>query len=240
MRTRIILTVLLLSAAILSTTACVSVEGSGNVITETREVSGFSGIDLSGSGDVIITQGAEESLTIETDDNIMEDVKAEVDGDTLELGFKSGVRPLSPTRLVFRVSVTDLSRLSVSGSGDFESEMIDTDSLEVKVSGSGTVNIADLSTGKVEVDISGSGEVDLEGTADTQDINISGSGKYLAGDLLCGSVKVDISGSGEATVWAKEKLDANVSGSGSISYYGRPSVDSSSSGSGKINNLGEK
>ena len=40
-------------------------------LTETRDVSDFSRVDLTGVGQVFITQGAEESLTIETDDNFM-------------------------------------------------------------------------------------------------------------------------------------------------------------------------
>ena len=60
------------------------------MITETRQVSNFDSIELSGSGDVIVTQGGSESLAIETDDNVMKYVKAEVEGRTLKLGFEEG------------------------------------------------------------------------------------------------------------------------------------------------------
>ena len=77
-----ILLVLLLLGTIFVVTACGAtiIKGSGNLITETRQVSNFDSIDLSGSGEVIVTQGGSESLTIETDDNVMEHVKAEVVG----------------------------------------------------------------------------------------------------------------------------------------------------------------
>ena len=45
-----------------------TVRGSGNVVTEEREVSGFERVALSGVGQVIVTQGEEEALTVETDD----------------------------------------------------------------------------------------------------------------------------------------------------------------------------
>ena len=233
--------VLLLLAAIFTITACNAIiRGSGDVISETRPVSNFDSIDLSGSGEVIVTQGGSESLSIETDDNVMEYVKAEVEGGTLKLGFKEKVNLISPSRLVFYVGVDDLTGLAISGSGDFEAEMIETDRLDASISGSGDVQIADLTAGEVKARISGSGEIDLAGEAAAQDVAISGSGKYLAGDLCSESVKVSISGSGDATVCATETLDSNISGSGSVDYYGRPSINSSGSGSGKINNLGEK
>ena len=92
MRKRGLLLVVIMLAAVIVTTACNAniVNGSGDLITETREVSDFNGINLSGSGEVIVTQGDTESLTVETDDNVMEHVKSEVRGATLHLGFEEG------------------------------------------------------------------------------------------------------------------------------------------------------
>ena len=214
--------------------------GSGDVITETKEVSNFDSIALSGSGEVVIVQGGNETLTIETDDNVMEHVKAEVRGGRLELGFEDGLNLISPTRLIFSVGVDDLSELSISGSGDIEADNLDTNRLKMTVSGSGDVQIGHLTADEVEAMIGGSGEIDLAGEATTQDVTISGSGKYRGGDLLGESVEVKVNGSGDATVWATESLTADINGSGSVGYYGRPSINMSGSGSGDINNLGDK
>lgn len=240
------LTIILLAlTAILTTAACSSIiRGSGELVTESRQVRNFDRISLEGMGEVQVTQDGRESLSIETDDNIMEYVKADVEGRTLKLGLKEGVsifNMIFPSRLIFTLGVDDLNGVSISGSGDIEAGLIETDQLEVLISGSGKVQISNLTAGEVIAEISGSGEVDLAGgeTAE-QDISISGSGKYLAGDLCSAAVQVSVSGSGTATVCADETLEADISGSGSINYYGRPSLRSSSSGSGSINNLGEK
>lgn len=235
-------------AAILSVTACnagvSAISGSGNVITEDRQVTNFDRIALEGSGEVIVTQGGSESLTVETDDNVMEYVKTEVEGGTLTLGLvtgiPTGVNVQSTTRLIFYVGVDDLTGLSISGSGDIEAKTIDTERLDASISGSGKVQISNLAAGEVNADISGSGEVDLAaGKAVEQDISIGGSGRYLAGELCGAAVKVSVSGSGEATVCATETLEADISGSGNVNYYGRPSINVSGSGSGQLNNLGE-
>jgi hypothetical protein len=231
--------VLMLFVTILVITACDSIiVGSGDRITETRQVANFDSIDLSGSGKVIVTQGGSESLSIETNENAMEHVKAEVENGTLILGFEEGINLISTKGLTFYVDVDELTGLTVSGSGDIESDMIETDSLDARISGSGSLQIADLSADDVKAQISGSGKIDLAGNAADQDITINGSGKYQAGDLCGESVKVDISGSGDATVCATETLNSDISGSGSVDYYGRPSITSSGSGSGKINSLG--
>jgi hypothetical protein len=229
----------LLLVVILALTGCnARVTGSGDLITETREVSNFDAIVLSGSGEVVVTQGESESLSIESDDNIMEHVESKVENGTLKLGFKTGINFISPTHLVFQVGVVELSNLSISGSGEIESDMIDTTRLVTKVSGSGDILISELTASEVLAEISGSGEIYLAGNAAAQDVSISGSGKYLAGELCGPSVKVSISGSGDATVCATETLDSTISGSGDVSYYGRPTINTSGSGSGSIKSLG--
>jgi len=237
---RLLLVVLLL-VGILTVTGCNAIiTGSGDVITETRQVSNFDRIVLSGSGEVIVTQGGSESLSIETDDNVMKHVEVKVENGALKLGFKAGVNIISTTRLIFYVGVDDLSGLTISGSGDIEAGTLQTERLEATISGSGDVQITNLTAGEVKANISGSGEIGLFGDVATQDVNISGSGKYLAGDVCSASVKVSVSGSGDATVCAIDTLDSNISGSGSVNYYGRPSINSQSSGSGSLNSLGEK
>lgn len=233
--------VLLLAGALITVIACsVITLGSGDVITEKRQVSNFDRIVLRGQGVVIVTQGGTESLNIESNANILELVEAKVVDGTLELGLEEGVNIISNSRLTFYVSVDDLSGMSVAGSGEIQANGIGTDRLEVTTGGSGSIQIVDLTVDEVDARIGGSGEINLAGDADVQDITISGSGKYLAGDLCSASVIVSINGDGNATVCATETLDTNITNSGSVEYYGRPSINSSGDGSGQINSLVEK
>ncbi len=242
MRVKRLLLVPLFMVIFLIATACNTrfIRGSGDVVSETREVSGFDGISLSGSGEVIVTQNGNQSLTIETDENVVEQIEARVENGELKIGVKSGFSILSTTRLIFYVEVDELKNVTISGSGDIESESIESDYFGAEISGSGDVQISDLTAVEVYTSISGSGEVDLAGKAANQDVSISGSGKYRAGDLCSESVEVTISGSGDATVCATETLVSKIGGSGSVKYYGHPTVDMSGSGSGKVTSLGEK
>ena len=76
----LIIGILLITACSLSTIQDSRdvITGSGNVITESRDVSGFDGVSHTGIGRVIITQSDTESLTIEADDNLMEYITSEV------------------------------------------------------------------------------------------------------------------------------------------------------------------
>ena len=215
--------------------------GSGDLVTKTYQVSGFDGVSVSGGGDLVIIQDGTESVSVETDDNLMQYVVTEVRNGTLDLYLDNqGLRNFRPTKLIFTVHVKNLTAVTTSGSWDLTSEKIDTDDLSIVVSGSGNVTISDLTAENLSVMISGSGEMDAAGEVTDQDITVSGSGKIRLGDLLSETALINISGSGEATLWVTTSLTAEISGSGTVLYYGNPQTTINTSGSGDIQHLGDK
>ena len=87
--------VVLLLALVLLLAACDGGDqgGSGKVITEERDVSGFDRVHLTGSGVAEIIQGETESLVIEAEDNIMSSIESKVENGTLTLGQKANYQP---------------------------------------------------------------------------------------------------------------------------------------------------
>jgi hypothetical protein len=189
------------------------VEGSGNVITESREVSGFNEIVLGGTGRVVVDVTGTESLTIEAEDNIMPLLETRVRDGRLRL---ETTRSISPTvEIVYTITAATLEGFVISGSGIVEADTID-----------GT---------DFRVDISGSGDVEAEGTlSGLLSVSISGSGEFDGESLTAPEGTVDVSGSGNAVVNITEELEVSVSGSGDVEYLGAPSVDSEVSGSGAV------
>ena len=242
MDTKYLRNALFMAVVMLLVSACgiIPTFGSRNLITESRDVSGFNRVEVSGGGSMDVIQDGTEALTVETDDNLMPFITSEVRGGTLYLGMDSGLRAILPSRLHFTLHVKDLAAIGTSGSWDVVAESLDSGKLTIIISGSGGVAIGALAAEELTTSISGSGELDLAGEAGKLDINISGSGKVLAGDLRSQEVNVRISGSGNVTVWAITTLTVDVSGSGTVNYYGQPQVSFDQSGSGSIHNLGEK
>jgi hypothetical protein len=238
---------LLLSAPAILLCGCVhfdwsdthSVKGSGNVITETREVSQFDRVAISGSGHVSIVQGDKESLTIEADDNLLPLIKSDVTGGLLKVGPENV--NLNPSRTIqYQLHLKHLKELHLSGSLDAEAGAIQSDQLRLMISGSGNIHIAALQAGDLDVHISGSGGLQLSGKVNRQTVRVSGSGSYRAGDCESQDTSVHISGSGDATVWAQQKLEGHVSGSGDVNYYGSPQVNTQVSGSGSVHPVGKR
>jgi hypothetical protein len=220
-----------------------TIKGSGNVVTEERDVSGFDRVALSGFGEVIITQGDEESLTVETDDNLMRYIETKVRGRTLELGFTDDVRRRIPDpskSIIFRLSVIELTALDSSGAGRFEMDELDADRLEVTLSGAGDIRMDSLTASDLVVTVSGAGNIELAGQVKTQEVNLNALGNYNAPDLESQAATVRISGAGSASIWVHDTLDVTISGAGNVDYYGSPEVSEKISGVGRVTSQGDK
>jgi len=236
--------ILPLLALILSSCNLTVVRGSGHLVSETRPASDFNRIELVGSGNVVLTQGSEEALKVEAEDNLMSYLRTEVRGHTLYLGFRDTLANeiIVPTRPVkFYVNLKTLEGLKISGSGNISAHELQAGQLALDVTGSGDIVIDSLTAQTVESSISGSGRVQLsQGTAPEQRVDIGGSGNYQGEKLAGQTVTVKISGSGNATVRAEETLEARITGSGDIRYYGTPRVTESITGSGHLRAEGNR
>ncbi len=212
------------------------VRGSGNLETEEREVSGFDEIQFTGTGNLIIEQGDEESLTIEADDNIIGLIETRVRGDVLHIGYKRGVNIIPTGTIKFYLTVEDLDRIDLSGVGDIDCDGFETDDLEFSISGSGDIKF-NIEAKSIEIDVSGLGDINLSGKVGSHKIQISGSGKYDAEELESKNCEIEISGFGSATVYVSDNLNIEINGAGNVYYKGSPDISQDISGLGRIKSL---
>ncbi|NMC52500.1 MAG: DUF2807 domain-containing protein [Chloroflexi bacterium] len=215
-------------------------EVDGELVREERAVSGFDEVKLEGSGRLQITQDGSEGLRIEARQDVLEKIETRVDGDELIIGFKPGTTLIDSGPIYFYLSVDDLERVHVSGSGNVDMQSLDTPRLEAVVSGSGNMDLDELQAEELNLEISGSGNFETAGEVDQMRIDVSGSGECRMDDLRSQTADVKVSGSGDVVVWVEESLDINISGSGAVKYYGRPQINEHISGSGRVASLGEK
>jgi len=217
-----------------------TVRGTGNSITESRRVSGFDEVELSGIGTLIIEQGISESLEITAEANLMPYLESQVSGGKLRLGVEDFANVQPTEEIVYRLKVIDLASIETSGLGEVRSASLSSDSLRIQISGSGKITIENLQSNQLNVEVSGLGDIFLAGKVEDQRVEISGSGTYSAGGLETNSAEVSISGSGNAVLWVKESLITEISGMGTVEFYGSPVIDSEISGAGKLVSAREK
>ena len=255
---KIFLPLIVLLAIALSACNLTVLSGSGKIVSSNRPVSGFTRLVFDVPGDLTLTQGDKESLSIEGDDNLLEHIKSEVNDGELHIYLALEDGMIEPSKTIrYSLSVKNLEQITLNGSGkimaasftsgQFAVNMngsgeiafgsLKATNLSLGMNGSGNVSITNLSADDVQATVNGSGEYLLQGKATRQHINILGSGEYNARSLQSTQADISVSGSGEGQVWATEKVNIAILGSGEVGYVGKPTITQQISGSGSIHML---
>ena len=189
------------------------VKGSGHVITEQREASGFHGVDVGGVYQVDVTAGKDYSVTVEADDNLVPLIRTEVDGGILKIQSDRRISPKSN----IRVTVT----------------MPNIDSVEV--SGVANVTVNGVKGDDLSIDSSGASKVAVNGESTKLNVEVSGATHVDAASLQVDEATVAASGASNVAVSVSRVLDAHASGASHISYAGSPSeLRKDTSGAGSV------
>jgi hypothetical protein len=225
---------LLFAAALLS--SCQKINGKGDTVSESRTVSGYSGIELSMGATVYFTQGETYSLEIQAQENLMAYIQTDVKGDNLVIREKSGVNLGKHDPIKIYITAPDVNYVAISGSGSINVTGLWTGgSISASIDGSGDIQIENMMAENFTTTISGSGNVKVNGgTVNYENLSIDGSGNIDLRYLESDTTYAKISGAGDIYVKVIRFLDATIDGSGNIYYYGTPVISTHISGSGNI------
>ena len=214
-------------------------EGSGNVIEETREVRDFSRVRLAGFGRLYIERGETESLRIEAEDNLLQYITTEVKGEELDIRWQKNILVTNHEPVNFYLTVKTLDTITLDGAGDIEAPDMRAETFAVNANGAGNFELLNLEADALVVTVSGAGNVTVTGEVMAQTVKINGLGYYQALDLESETAQVEINAAGSATVRVSDDLNATINGAGSIDYYGNPTVSQHVNGVGRISRIDE-
>jgi len=219
---------------LLTVSACDNecITGSGPIVTQTLALDDFSSFTMMGSGRVVLTQGNTQTVRVEGQQNIINQLNRDVRGGHWDIFVEECVR--RSDQLTFYITVPAIDHVALTGSGRIEStNVIESQAISVILSGSGDIEL-DIDTDEVDAAISGSGTIDLSGDADYSDLDISGSGSFRAFGMETRESDVTITGSGSCRVLVEDMLRVRISGSGNVYYRGDPQLEVDITGSGKV------
>lgn len=215
------------------------VKGSGKVVKQTRQLAHFTGVNLNVPGDMVLRLGNTESITIETDDNILPLIESVIEDGVLKIRPIKRNTNLHTRNMRIVVMAKDIDRLTLSGSGSIDSDALKANKLTFDIGGSGSINVRGMDAEAVAISLGGSGDLKSgAGKANSLSVAIGGSGDVDVGRVQASDASVSVAGSGEAIVWANAGLSVTIAGSGDVNYYGDPKVSKSVVGSGEITRVG--
>lgn len=203
----------LLTFAALTLGGChlTGIRGSGNIVTENRQVEEFSSVEAEGAFDIEWVSGP-PSCTIRTDDNLLRHVETSMNGKKLQLEWHGQLHPTHGMKV--RLSSSSMTGVRLTGAVRFSG---------TRLAGKGFY-----------LEGTGATRVTVDGAVDELMATMSGASKLDAESLQVKTAELSISGAGRAEVSASETLKVAISGAGKVTYSGNPSIERHISGAGSI------
>jgi Putative auto-transporter adhesin, head GIN domain len=191
---------------------CNKIVGSGIVKTEQRDIGDFQKVDVSGAMNVEVVADKDFNVTVEADDNLLDKVETELDGDTLKVYSKGRISP--KTKITVKISMPNLE--------------------EIEVSGVSNVTVSSVKNDDFEVRLSGASKLKIDGKTTNAKFDVSGASKFDGENLEIENAEIDNSGASSVLVSVTKNLTADTSGASKVTYIGNPAVEKNVSGASSV------
>ena len=158
----------ILTLGFLSFSSCDKIKGNGEIVSQTRTVTGYTGVALAIDATVYFSTDTLYYLEIKAQQNFLDILESDVEGNnTLILQYRKGVVIGRHEPIEIFIAAPNVHTLTVSASGDiFVTNPWISSYLKTNISGSGNISVSQLDASELRATISGSGNIQVtsEGT----------------------------------------------------------------------------
>jgi hypothetical protein len=203
--------------------------GSGKLVQEERQLSGFVALEVENhiEATVVVDPNQPPRVRLVGDDNLVALMRAEVEGArTLHVYLPKEEVGSWQSRNPLRVEVTvpRLESLSRSGGGTVDVSGRIAERINLTARGGGIVKVRGLDASSITLDVSGGGDVTVEGRASYVKSIMSGGGTLRARELSVEYAQLSSFDGGSTEMRVSSSLYVTAGGGGAVRIIGRPAV----------------
>lgn len=217
--------------------ACQGVIPSGNVVSETREVTAFRQVSI-GSGIRAQLSAGTRDVELRADDNVAPLVETFVEAETLVVRVKRPVAVGAGRTLEVTIRNDLFEGLVASGGSRVTVAATPVARFPIAASGGSEVTVTGLSCTDLVIDSSGGSDVRVSGAASAGDVTASGGSELALVDVPLASLHVVASGGSRVAARVSGSLTGSASGGSTVVITGTPASSVTTSGGAKVR-LGE-
>ena len=257
MRTKGLLSTIMLLGLLFTAQAADHVKGNGKLSSKKITIDDYNSIKIDGVIDFNYEQSdAAPYIEVTVDENLHEYVNINIKDRELSVGFK-GAKVDHYTKFIVKTNSKWLKEVKASGNANFMvnslltgdelkinansnclvqlKEPVKMGKLDLNVSGSANMVINELQADKLECSINGSGTINLKkGEAKEGAYSITSSGEIMAFGVAVPELSCKMTGNGSMEVHSTNNLKANIVGKGKIRYKGPTAVQQKILGKGSV------
>lgn len=208
-----------------------SIKGNGNVVEQNRKTRDFSKIEVSRGMNVYISQGETHKIVVKADENLLDAIETENEGDVLIIRATQNIRSAT-SKKVF-ITVPNLEEIEASSGSNIYSEtkLVFRD-LTVSTSSGSNVKL-EINSEKSEFSSSSGSNINLQGTTTSFKAKSSSGSNIKAEELTAENCDTEASSGSNIWITAKNDFSGDVSSGANIFVYGNPknsNIEKSSGG----------
>ncbi len=178
-----------------------AIVGRGDVKSESREVSFFNKLEVSGAFEVDFKTKDDFSIVVSAQENIIPFIETKVSDDILIIELSKSCS--SNKKLLVEICAPNICNYDISGAVSLIVQEMVGDS-------------------DIVFDVSGAAKIHAVGVVNSLKLDISGAANVDAKGLAAKHVKASISGASKVSVFATETAEVSVSGAAVAKIFGSP------------------
>lgn len=190
------------------------VEGSKNVMKETRKVSSFSKVQVEDAIKAKIAQGSKVKVEVRANDNLMDKIATEVTNGTLYVKYKGSVSTKNAVSEVF-IQMPTVEHITLN------------DAVSAEVT-----DFTDLST--LRLDVNDASNLSISGDADVLDINVADAGNVRGFSFVADNCNVRVTDASQLSISCNKLLEGKVTDASVLRYKGNPTVTAKAAMASKL------
>jgi len=199
-----------------------SVNLSGVVITQEKEISEFTGLSLSGRIKVFYTHNEQANLTLTGDSALLNHVEIFLNDN--ELSIKLNKKVADKNRVEVYLQNPGMNKLDVVAGAIFETTTaINMAALEANASAGGIATVEGEFT-EFKGSASAGGIITVKGYVQHSTFNGSAGAQIQATECIVQYCEVNVSAGAFAKINVEKELNASASAGGTIMYLGSPNI----------------
>jgi len=213
------------------------VHGNGNVETDERMVTGnFSEVKGSAGLDVYLTEGSENKIVVEADENLLEIIETDITNGRLNITTKQNIGRSKSKKV--HVTYKKLDEIYASSGADvIGNSVIKSKKIRLDASSGSDIEV-EVFAKEVLAETSSGADIHVTGKATLLMASSSSGSEINAKELIVINCNADASSGANIIVNVKEKLSTEATSGGNIRYYGNPTaVSNDASRSGNVRKM---
>ena len=213
--------------------SCHYKKGSGNIISEKRNVSSFHGINVSQGVEVELKIAAEKSVTIEADDNFIEDIKTRVSDGVLNISVDEDDINNAHLKAFITCPAVDVLKASSAAIIHSNSTLNNAAETTLETSSGSSISVI-INSPSVQIKTSSGSKITVKGRSRDLNAKASSGSSVNAAELFTENAITTASSGSTINIYASVSINASASSGASIHYKGGATVTKSISSGGEV------